>query len=49
MLGKQNWYENMTALSVIQGSGRVVRSISDHADTFIFDPSFPRLIPYFPE
>ena len=45
----QEWYENMTALSVIQGSGRVVRSVSDHADTFIFDPSFLRLLPYFPE
>ena len=44
----QQWYENVTALSVIQGSGRVVRSITDHADTFIFDSSFERLLPHFP-
>lgn len=45
----QEWYENATALSVIQGSGRVVRSATDHADTFIFDSSFQRLLPRFPE
>lgn len=44
----QDWYENITALSVIQGSGRVVRSVTDHADTFIFDRSFERLLPRFP-
>ena len=44
----QEWYENMTALSIIQGSGRVVRSLTDHADTFIFDSSFERLLPRFP-
>jgi Rad3-related DNA helicase len=44
----RQWYENVTALSVIQGSGRVVRSITDHADTFIFDSSFERLLPRFP-
>jgi Rad3-related DNA helicase len=45
----QDWYENMTALSVIQGSGRVVRSATDHADTFIFDGSFERLLPRLPD
>jgi len=45
----QEWYENVTALSVIQGSGRVVRSVTDHADTFIFDSSFERLLPRFPD
>ena len=44
----QQWYENMTVLSIIQGSGRVVRSLTDHADTFIFDSSFERLLPRFP-
>jgi Rad3-related DNA helicase len=44
----QEWYENMTVLSIIQGSGRVVRSLTDHADTFIFDSSFERLLPRFP-
>jgi ATP-dependent DNA helicase DinG len=40
----QDWYENLTALAVVQGSGRVVRSETDHADTFIFDSSFPTLL-----
>ncbi|HXP42518.1 MAG TPA: helicase C-terminal domain-containing protein, partial [Candidatus Acidoferrales bacterium] len=44
----QEWYENITVLSIIQGSGRVVRSLTDHADTFIFDSSFERLLPRFP-
>lgn len=44
----QDWYENLTVLSIIQGSGRVVRSLTDHADTFIFDSSFERLLPRFP-
>jgi Rad3-related DNA helicase len=44
----QSWYENLAALSIIQGSGRVVRSTTDYADTFIFDSSFERLMPHFP-
>jgi Rad3-related DNA helicase len=45
----QDWYENMTALSVIQGSGRVVGSGPPHPDTFIFDSSFERLLPRLPD
>jgi Rad3-related DNA helicase len=45
----QAWYENATALSVVQGSGRVVRSSTDHAETFIFDSSFQMLLPRFPK
>ena len=45
----QDWYENATALAVVQGSGRVVRSEKDHADTFIFDSSFPMLVHRFPD
>ncbi len=45
----QSWYENLAALSIIQGSGRVVRSTTEYADTFIFDSSFERLMPHFPE
>lgn len=44
-----DWYENMTALAVVQGSGRVVRNDKDFADTFIFDNTFPLLMPRFPE
>jgi Rad3-related DNA helicase len=40
----EGWYENVTALAVVQGSGRVVRSETDHGDTFIFDSSFPSLL-----
>ena len=40
----QDWYQNVAALAVVQGSGRVVRSETDHADTFIFDRSFPTLL-----
>ena len=39
----------MTALSVIQGSGRVVRNEKDYAETFIFDDSFRMLLPRFPD
>lgn len=45
----QDWYENVTALAVVQGSGRVVRSETDHAETFIFDGSFPMLLHRCPE
>jgi Rad3-related DNA helicase len=45
----QQWYENVTALSVVQGSGRVVRNVTDYAETFIFDSSFSMLVPYFPD
>lgn len=45
----QEWYENVTALSVIQGSGRVVRNENDYAETFVFDSSFTMLLPRFPE
>jgi Rad3-related DNA helicase len=45
----QSWYENLAALSIIQGTGRVVRSTTDYADTFIFDSSFERLLPRFPQ
>jgi Rad3-related DNA helicase len=45
----QTWYENVTALSVVQGSGRVVRNNTDHAETFIFDSSFRMLMPRFPQ
>lgn len=45
----QEWYENAAALALIQGSGRVVRSMTDYADTFIFDSSFERLLPRLPD
>jgi Rad3-related DNA helicase len=45
----QEWYENVTALAVVQGSGRVVRDERDYAATFIFDGSFPMLVPRFPD
>jgi len=45
----KEWYENVTALSVIQGSGRVVRNEKDYAETFIFDDSFRMLLPRFPD
>jgi len=45
----QEWYENVTALAVVQGSGRVVRNETDFADTFIFDSSFPMLLSRCPE
>jgi len=44
-----DWYENVTALAVVQGSGRVVRNKTDHAETFIFDSSFRRLVHRFPD
>jgi Rad3-related DNA helicase len=44
----EEWYENMTALSLIQGCGRVVRNEKDYAETFIFDSSFPLLLSRFP-
>ena len=44
----QEWYENITVLSIIQGSGRVVRSLTDHGDKFIFDCYIDRLLPRFP-
>jgi ATP-dependent DNA helicase DinG len=40
----QDWYQNLAALAVVQGSGRVVRSETDQADTYIFDSSFPTLL-----
>jgi len=45
----QAWYENVTALAIVQGSGRVVRNEVDFADTFIFDNTFPRLLSRCPE
>jgi len=45
----QDWYQNMAALAVVQGSGRVVRNENDYADTFIFDHSFPTLLHYCPD
>jgi Rad3-related DNA helicase len=45
----QAWYKNVTALAIVQGSGRVVRNETDYADTFIFDSTFPMLMDKFPE
>ena len=45
----QDWYLNAAALAVVQGSGRVVRTETDYADTFIFDPSFPPLLQSCPD
>jgi Rad3-related DNA helicase len=45
----EDWYLNQTALALVQGSGRVVRTETDHGDTFIFDSSFPYLLSYCPE
>lgn len=39
----EGWYEYKTMLTIIQGSGRGIRTSSDKADTFILDPSFKRL------
>lgn len=39
----EGWYSYSTMLSIIQGSGRGVRSQTDKADTFMLDPSFKRL------
>ena len=45
----QDCYQNVTALAIVQGSGRVVRNETDYADTFIFDSSFRMLMDKFPE
>ena len=45
----EDWYRNRTALAVVQGSGRVVRSERDHADTFIFDSSLWMVLYYCPD
>lgn len=34
------WYDWVTAVTLIQASGRSVRSMTDHADTFILDSCF---------
>lgn len=39
-----SWYSIQTAIAVIQGSGRAIRSESDFAITYMMDPSFDRLI-----
>jgi ATP-dependent DNA helicase DinG len=38
------WLGNQAALSVVQGSGRIVRNAEDHGATYIFDSSFGRLL-----
>lgn len=38
------WYANQAALSIVQGSGRVVRHAEDYGETYIFDSSFGRLL-----
>jgi ATP-dependent DNA helicase DinG len=40
----EEWYDWVTAVTLIQASGRSVRSMSDHADTFILDASFESFI-----
>lgn len=39
----KGWYDYKTALTIVQGSGRGIRSAEDVTDTFIIDPSFLRL------
>ena len=39
-----DWYGNQAAMSVVQGSGRIVRTAGDHGDTYILDVSFGRLL-----
>lgn len=36
----RTWYDRQTALSIVQGAGRVVRSDDDHASIYVFDSSF---------
>jgi Rad3-related DNA helicase len=36
----ERWYARRTALAIVQGAGRVVRSDDDFADTYIFDSCF---------
>jgi ATP-dependent DNA helicase DinG len=34
------WYARQTALAIVQGAGRVVRSEEDFADIYVFDSCF---------
>ena len=36
----EDWYRWCTAVALIQASGRSIRSMTDHADTFILDADF---------
>jgi len=40
----QEWYQLQATLTIIQASGRCVRSREDHADTFILDSDFGKLL-----
>ena len=44
-----DWYACDAAMSIVQGSGRVVRSEDDWGKTYILDKGFGRLIRYLPE
>jgi len=44
MARDSGWYSNQAAMSVVQGSGRIVRNTNDHGDTYILDTSFGRLL-----
>lgn len=48
----QEWYRADASQRIVQMAGRVVRSSTDHADTWILDSNFTRLVQkprYFPE
>jgi len=42
--GGHRWYNLKTAQTLVQMSGRAVRSKDDHADTYILDKQFTRLL-----
>jgi ATP-dependent DNA helicase DinG len=37
----QDWYALMTAIAIVQGSGRSIRTLSDVAPTYILDAAWP--------
>ena len=40
----ERWYAGQTALAIVQGAGRVVRSETDHAELYMLDGCFERFI-----
>jgi Rad3-related DNA helicase len=42
--GQWDWYNQETALNVMQSVGRAVRSKSDYADYYVLDESFKKIM-----